>query len=169
MKDMTFEQLVAAPVTDELIREAGKRVWEAQGNCAHRETTEDIGSYGMAMVRCAGCNSFTHKHHPLALDIPDITKPEVWGPILLILLTKPHCACISKADGPKGDGKYWVDLTGDPDDLEELENTLDAIIDGNCSDLIMHEDLGLAIGFAFLRAMAASEAGRPTEGGVSDP
>lgn len=79
--------------TPELIKELSRRAERAQGNCIHLETYNvnaagfrvlagDEEEYGPVAPYCGSCGT----KNP---SIPDVTRPENWGPMLVELLCGP--------------------------------------------------------------------------------
>jgi hypothetical protein len=119
-------------VTPELIEELSKRVWEAQGNCAHRSEITWERNDGEMFLRCENKECLTLK------DVPDITDPAVWGPLFcsndkLLNIRKEHV------------NGHWS-----LKDVIRYQITYQNPHDGS-RWTIKHEDPGVAVGLAILK------------------
>jgi hypothetical protein len=155
MNPPTIDELMSAPVTDELIREVSKRVWEAMGNCAHRK----IVAVGCKVKDCNGSRYYCpeckpeNKHAATICDqadtraglreiervygIPDITKPENFWPLV------EECELEIGPDYAIVDDKYGISTTRTKAWwwAKQLDGDIGA----------QHKLPGLAVAFAYLK------------------
>lgn len=132
MKNMILDELMAVPVTDELILEVSYRVWEAQEIELLDPCDGELIDYDGQYALCGRCGytadwgeEFEHTQIP-----PDITRPENFWPLVEELLFDPEWAGLW---GGK-EGELGITLTiGD----KEVE--------------IINKVYGLTIAFAFLK------------------
>lgn len=122
--DMTLDKLMEAPVTDELIREVSKRVWETQGNCAHRGKSHEIRGMFVDSIVCDECNDIID-----ARRVPAITRPENFWPL--------KTAYVIELDIFEWMGSDIACYRAHPA--------------GDDSDPVYHGEPGLAVAFAFLK------------------
>lgn len=148
-----LKALIAEPDTPELIQEVSRRVYEAQGECAHRNSHKgpcgcaEHGTCDVWYMYCPDCEETNSIAFEPFGDIPDVTRPEVFWP-----LVEKHKLCLI----PDGNKWYVTDNLFDVEKYESLEeigkrifNDTDAMPKPNAVEVV-HEEPGIAVGIAVL-------------------